>query len=489
MKVKAEREAEARGRRLGPVLRQARLRDRRDGHGETWGPDVRAAASAVFGFDVGRVRVHTDARAESAVRGLGARAVTVGSDILFRGDTFAPERSDGATLLAHELSHVAQQRGGPPRLQCDVDPQLSPTPEAAALAGLPAAVRKAALAFPEVAGLLTALRAMEARQIARVAVRRNRDDNELLASPRRELIAERAPLQAQIQAVVAAMHAAPDRIAAAEVDQVADHLHAELSKSAPYYTQMHNRNILSNASNDALMRTCNITCLSMALEGLGKTFSDFQGDRALLAAIHGSLRASSGGDRQYKGELAGWRLPDVMQFVAIYVELSERASTKALLTRSTADPEGFAAVLDDAAGRAAGNMLKEDYLLRFARLFGVSGRKRKHEQESTLDTFKSKTTVKGKKVTVTRPAAEQEQLLPLEAYRSGVLQALGPSLRAGAQVIVHLNRHFVILRRMDAEHVVVDDPGGSGQGRVQVRLTWAEARENEYFKYCVVLGE
>jgi hypothetical protein len=64
--------------------------------------------------DVGRVRIHTDARAAEAADALGARAFTIGSDIYFGAGEYAPGTGPGRKLLAHELAHTVQQQRGTP---------------------------------------------------------------------------------------------------------------------------------------------------------------------------------------------------------------------------------------------------------------------------------------------------------------------------------------------------------------------------------------
>lgn len=59
-----------------------------------------------------KVRVHADARAAESAQALGALAYTVGQDIVFRWGQYAPQSSRGQRLLAHELAHTLQQRGG-----------------------------------------------------------------------------------------------------------------------------------------------------------------------------------------------------------------------------------------------------------------------------------------------------------------------------------------------------------------------------------------
>jgi hypothetical protein len=62
-----------------------------------------------FGHDFSQVRVHTDALAAESARKVNALAYTVGHDIVFRQECYAPEAPAGRELLAHELVHTIQQ--------------------------------------------------------------------------------------------------------------------------------------------------------------------------------------------------------------------------------------------------------------------------------------------------------------------------------------------------------------------------------------------
>lgn len=66
-----------------------------------------------LGADFSDVRLHTDAQAHDSARAVGARAYTVGRDVVFQRDAFDPGSHAGRTTLAHELTHVVQQRSGP----------------------------------------------------------------------------------------------------------------------------------------------------------------------------------------------------------------------------------------------------------------------------------------------------------------------------------------------------------------------------------------
>jgi len=64
-----------------------------------------------FSHRFGDVRVHTGTDAAQSARAVNAHAYTVGRDIVFASGRYAPGTAHGKRLLAHELTHVVQQRG------------------------------------------------------------------------------------------------------------------------------------------------------------------------------------------------------------------------------------------------------------------------------------------------------------------------------------------------------------------------------------------
>jgi hypothetical protein len=74
---------------------------------------VAARMGAALGEPLSDVRVHADGAAGALARSVSARAFTVGSDIFFAPGEYQPATAAGRELLAHELVHVAQQRGAP----------------------------------------------------------------------------------------------------------------------------------------------------------------------------------------------------------------------------------------------------------------------------------------------------------------------------------------------------------------------------------------
>jgi hypothetical protein len=65
---------------------------------------------ARFDHDFSRVRIHADEAAASSAESVAARAYTVGSHVVFGANRYAPGTAAGTELLAHELTHVVQQR-------------------------------------------------------------------------------------------------------------------------------------------------------------------------------------------------------------------------------------------------------------------------------------------------------------------------------------------------------------------------------------------
>ncbi len=64
---------------------------------------------SAFGRDFRDVHIHTDTSSVEMNKELQAHAFTHGKDIYFNSGKFNPENTEGARLLAHELTHVVQQ--------------------------------------------------------------------------------------------------------------------------------------------------------------------------------------------------------------------------------------------------------------------------------------------------------------------------------------------------------------------------------------------
>jgi hypothetical protein len=75
--------------------------------------DVRADMEGRFGQDFGDVRIHNDHAAHESAKSVNAQAYTVGSNLVFQRDKYDPGSDAGKHMIAHELTHVVQQRNGP----------------------------------------------------------------------------------------------------------------------------------------------------------------------------------------------------------------------------------------------------------------------------------------------------------------------------------------------------------------------------------------
>jgi len=83
-----------------------------NGGGQELPESVRSYFEPRFGYDFRNVRLHTGPGASEAARSVNAKAFTHGKDIVFGEREYAPATNAGQRLLAHELTHVVQQRGG-----------------------------------------------------------------------------------------------------------------------------------------------------------------------------------------------------------------------------------------------------------------------------------------------------------------------------------------------------------------------------------------
>ncbi|MBN4003326.1 DUF4157 domain-containing protein [Nostoc sp. LPT] len=123
----SEEESIANGGEAGRVQRQITVRAAGDaggeissewegelvrakGGGQPMSPTVREPMERAFGADFGGVRVHTGAQADSLARTIQAKAFTTGQDVFFRRGAYEPLSRGGQELIAHELTHVIQQK-------------------------------------------------------------------------------------------------------------------------------------------------------------------------------------------------------------------------------------------------------------------------------------------------------------------------------------------------------------------------------------------
>jgi hypothetical protein len=83
------------------------------GGGEPLDTDTRTDMEGRLGADFSSVRLHTGSAAHDSAKEIGAHAYTVGDNIVFQRDSHDFSSQQGRTTLAHELTHVIQQRNGP----------------------------------------------------------------------------------------------------------------------------------------------------------------------------------------------------------------------------------------------------------------------------------------------------------------------------------------------------------------------------------------
>ncbi|MGZ8694102.1 MAG: eCIS core domain-containing protein [Gaiellaceae bacterium] len=85
----------------------------RSGNGSPLDAQTLDAMEGALGQDFSSVRVHTGAKADESARSVRARAYTTGENVVFAAGNYQPATESGQKTLAHELTHVVQQRKGP----------------------------------------------------------------------------------------------------------------------------------------------------------------------------------------------------------------------------------------------------------------------------------------------------------------------------------------------------------------------------------------
>ncbi len=107
--VQLQRKGSSRGGQTAPPSVAEVLRS----SGERMDGSTRSFMESRMGHDFSQVSVHTGARAAESARAVQASAYTFGNHIVFGSGAYAPGAPEGRRLLAHELTHVAQQQGSP----------------------------------------------------------------------------------------------------------------------------------------------------------------------------------------------------------------------------------------------------------------------------------------------------------------------------------------------------------------------------------------
>jgi hypothetical protein len=110
---------------------ESRLKALKAGGGRPIDAPVRTLMEARFGRSFENVRVHTDGTAAALARQAKARAFTVGRHLVFNSGQYRPNADQGRRLIAHELTHVLQQRGGLHSVQREIQPETAAAPKQA----------------------------------------------------------------------------------------------------------------------------------------------------------------------------------------------------------------------------------------------------------------------------------------------------------------------------------------------------------------------
>src|SRR5262245_9123114 len=92
------------------------------GHGRALPASVRTNVEDELGADLSGVRVHTGNDVDRQADALDADAFTHRDEIYIAGGAIEPGHAPRAETLAHELTHVVQQRGGSARVRRSAQP-------------------------------------------------------------------------------------------------------------------------------------------------------------------------------------------------------------------------------------------------------------------------------------------------------------------------------------------------------------------------------
>ena len=102
----------------------------RKGKGKPLPEKTKSEMEKGFGVDFSDVNIHTDKDAQEMNKSLHAQAFAHGKDIYFNEGKFDTNSAKGKKLLAHELTHVVQQKGDEIKKKPTVDQTIQRSAEA-----------------------------------------------------------------------------------------------------------------------------------------------------------------------------------------------------------------------------------------------------------------------------------------------------------------------------------------------------------------------
>lgn len=313
-----------------------------------------------------------------------------------------------------------------------------------------------------------------------------------------------------------------------------------LQELSPYHSQFRNVDILEADGPDAKhrvkgsttvrTRTCNLTSLAMALEGIGKGVHTYNGNPDKIAKVAKEFRpelkkaelavggAHDGNFVDYAA-LQALRLPDFLELAAVAHYWNGKGGSEEILAAgAVAWPEIMSqSFLETLAGEFGAKA--EIKWFRFdpsTAKHDKKGNEIASKESSTLASSASHTqrgnvdklidlrnkaeAAKGKPGEKdARQAYEKaeaqlhnalegagiEKNIPLEAYKKAITDQIGGELDSGASVQTVVTAHYVRVHAIEADYVVIDDPGQ--QTRAHKKVLWEEARAQGMFARRMVL--
>lgn len=93
-----------------------------NGNGRSLTQNERKFFEPRFGYDFSGVQLHTNSAANRSAENINALAYTHGRNIVFASNQYQPDTDTGKKLMAHELTHVVQQKKSNLKIQRTVSP-------------------------------------------------------------------------------------------------------------------------------------------------------------------------------------------------------------------------------------------------------------------------------------------------------------------------------------------------------------------------------
>lgn len=478
-------------------------------------------------YSIGNMSLHEDYVSDGILERLDTRGAAIGSHLLIRSDLMTAGDHAREYVLLHELAHAGHPRDRIYRF----DEALLSDAEA---------VSKIDAIFSDIEKLETGksnfdtTRNKHERYLENHPVAKDKVKGKL----KKEKTSEKYNVKKKNSKWHSEYSASEYSVLLSKISEIrslilslsdkraAERFFTKINIYAPYFTQLHNKDILKTSGKAAPERTCNVTSASMVLSALGVSAADckYMGDDRLYYVYdyflcNQKIKFSAWKEKfdsadTTRENLASLRFPDFLQLLAVALKLDvSNPGEKADLVLASAahdvahninflrsviesfdkvsSPVTVGGIESPASREREINRWTEDFSKwRVDDLDKKTLTEMRQKADGEPDDATKKSLNNELRIAEENAKRKFVNSAPSsEDFRKLVIDRVYNEMLGGSQVLLNRPGHFVRLQSIDPDEVtggiVIDDPYVEGKN---FRESWVEARSKGYFRSYMIVS-